>query len=94
MGPRHRRALYKRQFGLLSLHSRLDGSSSFRVLWIRGEDCSIVLRDYVKRRILPTPYILAEALRGRHDGIPLMRALSMEFPKDLNTYAIHVQYMF
>ncbi|KAJ5655829.1 Alpha-xylosidase [Penicillium longicatenatum] len=89
-------ALYKRwvQFGLLSSHSRLHGSSSFRVPWIYGEDCSAVLRDCVKRKILLTPYILQEALRGHRDGTPLMRPLFLEFPEDLNTYAIDTQYMF
>ncbi|KAJ6017040.1 Aldolase-type TIM barrel [Penicillium sp. IBT 35674x] len=89
-------ALYKRwvQFGLLSSHSRLHGSSSFRVPWIYGEDCSAVLRDCVKRKILLTPYILQEALRGHRDGTPLMRPLFLEFPKDLNTYAVDTQYMF
>lgn len=89
-------ALYKRwvQFGLLSSHSRLHGSSSFRVPWIYGEDCSAVLRDCVKRKILLTPYILQEALRGHRDGTPLMRPLFLEFPEDLNTYAVDTQYMF
>ncbi|KAJ6008065.1 Alpha-xylosidase [Penicillium herquei] len=89
-------ALYKRwvQFGLLSSHSRLHGSSSFRVPWIYGEDCSAVLRDCVKRKILLTPYILQEALRGQQDGAPIMRPLFLEFPDDLNTYSIDTQYMF
>ena len=89
-------ALYKRwvQFGLLSSHSRLHGSSSFRVPWIYGEDCSAVLRDCVKRKILLTPYILQEALRGHREGTPLMRPLFLEFPEDLNTYALDTQYMF
>ncbi|KAJ5567093.1 Aldolase-type TIM barrel [Penicillium sp. DV-2018c] len=89
-------ALYKRwvQFGLLSTHSRLHGSSSFRVPWIYGEDCSEVLRECVKRKILLTPYILLEALRGHRDGTPLMRAMFLEFPGDLNTYAVDTQYMF
>lgn len=89
-------ALYKRwvQFGLLSSHSRLHGSSSFRVPWLYGEDCSAVLRDCVKRKILLTPYILLEALRGHREGTPLMRPLFLEFPSDLNTYAVDTQYMF
>ncbi|KAL2817372.1 glycosyl hydrolases family 31-domain-containing protein [Aspergillus granulosus] len=89
-------ALYKRwvQFGLLSSHSRLHGSSSFRVPWIYGEDCSDVLRDCVKRKILLTPYLLAEALTGSREGVPLMRAMFLEFPDDLNTYSIDTQYMF
>lgn len=89
-------ALYKRwvQFGLLSSHSRLHGSSSFRVPWIYGEDCSEVLRDCVKRKISLTPYILQEALHGHREGVPLMRPMFLEFPDDLNTYAIDTQYMF
>ncbi|KAL2800046.1 glycosyl hydrolases family 31-domain-containing protein [Aspergillus keveii] len=89
-------ALYKRwvQFGLLSSHSRLHGSSSFRVPWIYGEDCSDVLRDCVKRKIALTPYLLAEALNGSREGVPLMRAMFLEFPNDLNTYSIDTQYMF
>lgn len=89
-------ALYKRwvQFGLLSSHSRLHGSSSFRVPWIYGEDCSAVLRDCVKRKILLTPYLLQAALDGHRNGTPLMRAMFLEFPEDLNTYTIDTQYMF
>ncbi|KAE8144779.1 glycosyl hydrolases family 31-domain-containing protein [Aspergillus avenaceus] len=89
-------ALYKRwvQFGLLSSHSRLHGSSSFRVPWIYGEDCSDVLRDCVKRKILLTPYLLAEALAGYNEGTPVMRPMFLEFPEDLNTYPLDTQYMF
>lgn len=89
-------ALYKRwvQFGLLSSHSRLHGSSSYRVPWIYGEDCSEVLRDCTRRKIMLTPYLLGEALDGSRNGTPLMRAMFLEFPEDLNTYAIDTQYMF
>ncbi|PTU20085.1 hypothetical protein P175DRAFT_0269223 [Aspergillus ochraceoroseus IBT 24754] len=89
-------ALYKRwvQFGLLSSHSRLHGSSSFRIPWIYGEDCCDVLRDCVKRKILLTPYLLAEALTGHREGTPLMRPMFLEFPEDLSTYSLDTQYMF
>ncbi|RAO73998.1 uncharacterized protein BHQ10_010010 [Talaromyces amestolkiae] len=89
-------ALYKRwvQFGLLSSHSRLHGSSSYRVPWIYGEDCSDVLRECVKRKISLMPYLLQEALHGHQSGVPLMRAMFLEFPDDLTTYAIDTQYMF
>jgi alpha-D-xyloside xylohydrolase len=89
-------ALYKRwvQFGLFSSHSRLHGSSSYRVPWIYGEDCSDVLRECVKRKISLTPYILREALQGHRTCVPLMRPMFLEFPDDLNTYTIDTQYMF
>ncbi|KAL4786790.1 glycosyl hydrolases family 31-domain-containing protein [Aspergillus varians] len=99
-------ALYKRwvQFGLLSSHSRLHGSSSFRVPWIyddsnedgegEGKECTDVLRACVRRKIALTPYILAAALEGHRSGTPLMRAMFLEFPDDLNTYSLDMQYMF
>lgn len=91
-------AVYKRwvQFGLLSTHSRLHGSSSFRVPWIYGDDesCSDVLRDCVKRKIVLTPYLLQMALEGHRLGTPVMRPLFLEFPDDLNTYAVETEYMF
>ncbi|KAL4885298.1 glycosyl hydrolases family 31-domain-containing protein [Aspergillus karnatakaensis] len=88
--------LYKRwvQFGLLSSHSRLHGSSSFRIPWIYGEDCSDVLRECVKRKIYLTPYLLQAALEGSQKGTPIMRATFLEFPNDLNTWNLDTQYMF
>lgn len=88
--------VYKRwvQMGLLSTHSRLHGSSSYRVPWIYGEDCSDVLRDCVKRKILLTPYLLQEALVGSENGTPVMRPLFVEFPDDRNAYSVDAQYMF
>ncbi|KAI9373582.1 glycosyl hydrolases family 31-domain-containing protein [Aspergillus egyptiacus] len=94
-------ALYKRwvQFGLLCSHSRLHGSSSFRVPWIYGQDgnedkeCSAVLRSCVRRKIMLTPYLLSEALEGHRGGVALMRPMFVEFPEDLNTYSLDMQYM-
>lgn len=93
-------ALYKRwvQFGLLSSHSRLHGSSSYRVPWIYDEDgedekCSTVLRDCVKRKLSLMPYLLRTALEAKETGAPVMRAMFLEFPEDLNTYQLDTQYM-
>ncbi|MCJ1293391.1 hypothetical protein MMC34_004945 [Xylographa carneopallida] len=88
-------ALYKRwtQFGLLSSHSRLHGSASYRVPWIYGEDCSKVLRDFVKLKISLTPYLLQHALKAHRNGTPLMRAIFLEFPEDLDAYNIDTQFL-
>ena len=93
-------ALYKRwvQFGLLSSHSRLHGSSSYRVPWIYEEDgedekCSTVLRDYVKLKLSLMPYLLRVALDAKTHGTPVMRAMFLEFPDDINTYQLDTQYM-
>lgn len=99
-------ALYKRwvQFGLLSSHSRLHGSSSFRVPWIyedhpelgghaEAEDCTKVLKDMTKLKISLTPYLLGQAHRARDDGTPMLRPFLMEFGDDQNVWTVDTQYM-
>jgi alpha-D-xyloside xylohydrolase len=95
-------ALYKRwvQFGLLSSHSRLHGSSSYRVPWMfeekyPGEDvkCSRVLRESVKRKMALMPYLLRQGLEANQKGTPVLRPLLLEFPKDVNAWHIDTQYM-
>jgi len=94
-------AVYKRwvQFGLLSSHSRLHGSDSHRVPWLFGNDhpesekCSTVLRDCVKRKLSLLPYLLRTGREAHQNGIPVMRAMFLEFPDDLNMYQLDTQYM-
>lgn len=95
-------ALYKRwvQFGLLSSHSRLHGSSSYRVPWMfeekyAGEDekCSRVLRESVKRKMALMPYLLRQGLEANQKGTPVLRPLLLEFPEDVNAWNIDTQYM-
>ncbi|KAK2799378.1 hypothetical protein FQN50_008484 [Emmonsiellopsis sp. PD_5] len=86
--------LYKRwcQFGLLSSHSRLHGSGSYRVPWNFGEESCDVLRDCVKRKLSLMPYLLQEALGTHKTGIPMMRPTFVEYPDDFNTYSVDTQY--
>ncbi|KAI9734634.1 MAG: hypothetical protein M1834_002235 [Cirrosporium novae-zelandiae] len=86
--------LYQRwcQFGLLSSHSRLHGSGSFRVPWLFGEDSCHVLRKFVKLKLSLLPYLLPQALEAHEKGIPVMRPTFMEFPKDDNTWGVDTQY--
>ncbi|KIW93263.1 uncharacterized protein Z519_05868 [Cladophialophora bantiana CBS 173.52] len=97
-------ALYKRwvQFGLLGSHSRLHGSSSYRVPWIYdshkypGEDeaCSKVLKESVERKLALMPYLLRTALEGHRKGTPVMRPMFLEFGDcDMNTWNLDTQYM-
>lgn len=100
-------ALYKRwvQFGLLSSHSRLHGSSSFRVPWIyedhpelggkkEAEECSKVLRDMTMLKLSLMPYLLKEALEAKEEGMPVLRPLLLEFGEwDHTVWHIDTQYM-
>jgi alpha-D-xyloside xylohydrolase len=76
--------LYKRwvAFGLLSSHSRLHGSGSYRVPWLFDEEAVTVLRQFVQLKCRLMPYLFAQAVVAAQTGIPVMRAMLLEFPDD------------
>jgi alpha-D-xyloside xylohydrolase len=77
-------AVYKRwiAFGLLSSHSRLHGNSSYRVPWQFDEEAVDVLRFFTKLKCRLMPYLFAKACEASRTGIPMMRAMALEFPAD------------
>ncbi len=87
--------IYKRwvAFGLLSTHSRLHGSSSYRVPWLYGEEATAVLRHFVQVKKQLMPYLLEKAKENHETGIPLMRAMVLEFPEDPACQTLELQYM-
>ncbi|MDN8589780.1 alpha-xylosidase [Chryseobacterium mucoviscidosis] len=88
--------VYKRwvQFGLLSSHSRLHGSTSYRVPWLFDEESVDVVRDFTKLKISLMPYLYNSAVESTVRGIPMMRAMLLDFPEDPTTYSLDTQYMF
>jgi alpha-D-xyloside xylohydrolase len=76
--------LYKRwiAFGLLSTHSRLHGSSSYRVPWLYDEESVEVLRFFTQLKCRLMPYLYTQAILTAHTGIPMMRAMLLEHPED------------
>ena len=87
--------VYKRwvAFGLLSTHSRLHGSSSYRVPWLYGEEAVQVLRHFTKVKQELQPYLVGQARKCHETGVPVMRAMVLEFPEDLNCRYLDRQYM-
>lgn len=87
--------VYKRwvAFGLLSSHSRLHGSSSYRVPWLYGEEATAVLRHFVQVKNDLQPYLLGKASENHKTGIPLVRAMVLEFPDDPTCAWLDRQYM-
>ncbi|KQW50826.1 hypothetical protein ASC81_24340 [Pelomonas sp. Root405] len=77
-------AVYKRwiQFGLMSSHSRLHGSSSYRVPWLVDEESCDVLRTFTQLKHQLMPYLYAKAHEATETGVPLMRAMLIEHPQD------------
>ena len=87
--------LFKRwiAFGLLSSHSRLHGNESYRVPWNFDDESSDVLRFFVQLKCRLMPYVFAHAVGAAHEGVPLMRAMMMEFPRDRTCASVDQQYM-
>jgi alpha-D-xyloside xylohydrolase len=87
--------IYKRwvAFGLLSSHSRLHGSSSYRVPWNYNEEACDVLRLFTKLKCRLMPYLYAAAIEAHRSGIPMMRAMTLEFPADPACDTLDRQYL-
>lgn len=88
-------AVYKRwiAFGLLSSHSRLHGSGSYRVPWLFDEEAVAVLRHFTKLKLRLMPYLYAAAVEAHQRGIPMLRAMLLEFPDDPACDYLDRQYM-
>ncbi|HEU4324917.1 MAG TPA: alpha-xylosidase [Roseiflexaceae bacterium] len=87
--------LYKRwiAFGLLSSHSRLHGSSSYRVPWLFDEEAVEVLRRFTRLKCQLMPYLYARAVEASQHGVPVMRPMLLEFPDDPTCDVLDRQYM-
>ncbi|MET9032848.1 alpha-xylosidase [Streptomyces mirabilis] len=88
-------ALFKRwiAFGLLSSHSRLHGSSSYRVPWLFDEEAVDVLRLFTRLKLGLMPYLYEVARAAHTEGVPMMRAMVLEFPDDPGCAHLERQYM-
>ncbi|MHC1786486.1 MAG: alpha-xylosidase [Christensenellales bacterium] len=87
--------IYKRwaAFGLLCSHSRLHGSSSYRVPWLFDLESCDVLRTFAKLKCRLMPYLYAAAVEAHRTGIPLLRPMMFEFPDDIACETCDTQYM-
>ncbi|ROR72874.1 alpha-xylosidase [Bogoriella caseilytica] len=95
-------AVFKRwvAFGLLSSHSRLHGSKSYRVPWsfdrgdeAPGQSAVEVTRQFthLKRELMP--YLHQAGLAAHEHGTPVMRPMALAFPGDPATENLDRQYL-
>ena len=102
-------AVYKRwvAFGLLGSHSRMHGSTVYRVPWlfdeadekngvkiVPGQSAVDVARRFVKLKLSLMPYLYEVGLQPHENGTPVMRSMFMEFPDDPTCRTLDRQYMF
>lgn len=88
--------IYKRwcQFGLLSSHSRLHGSSSYRVPWLFDEEACVILKEFVNLKCRLMPYLYGQAVKAHVKGTPMLRPMFLDFPEDKACDTLDKQYMF
>jgi alpha-D-xyloside xylohydrolase len=88
--------IYKRwvAFGMLSSHSRLHGSQSYRVPWLFGEEAVDVVRFFTQFKSKLMPYLFNAAIDASAQGLPMMRAMVLEFNDDPSCDTLDRQYMF
>ncbi|MBS5401808.1 MAG: alpha-xylosidase [Bifidobacterium sp.] len=102
-------AVYKRwlAFGMLGSHSRLHGSTVYRVPWLfdeedekngvvnaPGQTAVDVAREFVHLKLSLMPYLYEVGLQPHRNGTPVMRSMFMEFPDDPTARPLDRQYMF
>jgi alpha-D-xyloside xylohydrolase len=80
-------------FGLLSSHSRLHGSSSYRVPWAFDDEAVEVTRKFTKLKLALMPYLFAAGLEATRTGTPVLRPMQLEFGDDPATGYLDRQYM-
>lgn len=80
-------------FGLLSSHSRLHGSSSYRVPWAFDDEAVEVLRHFTRLKMSLMPYLMRVAEEAHTDGLPMMRPMVLEVPGDRGAAGVDTQYL-
>lgn len=87
--------VYKRwvAFGLLSSHSRLHGSSSYRVPWVYDDEAVDVVRFFTRFKAKLMPYLYKTSIDTSKTGIPTMRSMVLEYTEDKTCHYVDKQYM-
>ena len=81
------------QMGLMSPLSRSHGQVTPREPWIFSETAQAAFLKINKLRYRLLPYLYSTAYETHNRGIPMMRALLLEFPQDRNVRTIGTEYM-
>jgi alpha-D-xyloside xylohydrolase len=89
------------QWGFLSPLSRIHGIAEMSAEpgitgnepWVYGPETEAIVREYVKLRYRLLPYLYSCAHEAAATGVPIMRALPLEFPDDARAYAEDYEYM-
>ena len=87
--------LYRRwlPFGFLSSHTRAHGAPPTEP-WLISESFTKAFRQSAEMKYKLMPYVYAQAKDCSERGLPMVRALLVEFPDDPGAWLVEDEYMF
>ena len=87
--------IYRRwlPFGFLSSHTRAHGAPPTEP-WLISEDFTKAFRECAEMKYKLMPYVYAQAKDCSNHGLPMVRALFVEFPHDHGAWLVEDEYMF
>ena len=69
-------------FGMLLPWAQVNSWNYWRHPWLQGAELQAVFTDYAKLRYRLLPYLYSVAWEARSTGVPMLRAMPLEFPGD------------
>jgi alpha-D-xyloside xylohydrolase len=81
------------QFGVFSSHVRAHGKQP-REPYAYGPEVEAIARRYLRLRYRLLPYIYSQAVQSAQTGLPVARAMALEFQDDPTTHNLDLQYLF
>ncbi len=87
--------LYRRwlPFGFLTSHSRAHGAPP-KEPWLYNDDFVKAFRLSAEMKYKLMPYVYAQAKKCTEKGLPMVRALFVEYPDDPGAWMVEDQYLF
>ncbi len=87
--------IYRRwlPFGFLSSHTRAHGAPPTEP-WLISESFTKAFRQAAEMKYKLMPYVYAQAKDCSERGLPMVRALLVEFPEDPGAWLVEDEYMF
>jgi len=80
-------------FGMLSSHSRCHGIAP-KEPWLYGQEFMDKFRTIDEMKYKLMPYVYAQAKDSSEHGLPMVRALFVEFPDDPGSWNVDDEYLF
>ncbi|MFM2081644.1 MAG: hypothetical protein RL380_335 [Verrucomicrobiota bacterium] len=80
-------------FGMLTSHSRCHGIAP-KEPWLYGEEFMAMFRALDELKYQLMPYVYAQAMDSSERGLPMLRALFVEFPDDPGAWLVDDEYLF